>query len=174
MRRYWKALLGLAVVASTVCLGLITPAFGDGYTPAVPTSCQVSARAGVVGERVGVRIEVLASGTSAPTGSIAVTFSPGGSQRVTYSGAPVTVKGPKARSGTTTVDVVFTASDPSRYASCTGHAGVSAAKGTGGKSATPVSTGLPNTGGPHLGILLAGAGLVVAGGGLVERGRRKT
>lgn len=172
--RYWNPLRvvpALAVLVSTVLFGLAPSASADDYMPAQPTTCNVAAKAAVAGDRIQVRLEVLAAG-AAPTGTAVVTFRGGDKQTLAYSGAAVTVKGPKARVGKNPVEARFTPADPKRFAPCVGNDVVSVADEVGGKSASP-SGGLPNTGGPHLAILLTGAGLVAVGGGLAERGRRR-
>ncbi|TNM42713.1 hypothetical protein FHP29_06765 [Nocardioides albidus] len=146
-----------------------SPASADPYTPALPTSCRVSVPPKVVGARVVVRVQVSVAGSVQPRGTVTVGVDDHFSKKVRYDGVAVEVRGPRLAAGEHRARAVFVPDDPARFSGCRDsvrfHIGAQRGSGQAG--------GLPNTGGPHLGFLLAGVGLVVTGGGLVERGRRR-
>ena len=172
MRRY--LVLGSAVTALLAfllaLLGWGSPASADPYTPAVPTSCRVSVPATVVGDRVVVRVRVSAAGNVQPTGNVTVAVDKSFSKKVRYDGVAVEVLGPRLSRGEHRATATFVPADATKFSGCRDGVkfAVGAAEHAGGGTG-----GLPNTGGPHLGFLLAGVGLVATGGGLVERGRRR-
>ncbi|MBM7519277.1 LPXTG cell wall anchor domain-containing protein [Nocardioides nitrophenolicus] len=166
MRRY--LVLGSVVLAPVAFLiGLAGAASADPYSPAVPTSCRVVVPAASVGERVVLRVRVSAAGVQ-PVGKVTVGVDGDFEKTVRYDGLAVEVEGPRVQRGQHKATALFTPDDPKKLMSCKDAVkfDVGAAQRGGGHGA------LPNTGGPHLGFLIAGIGLVAAGGGLVERGRR--
>jgi hypothetical protein len=171
MRRY--LVLGSAFAAPLAfllaLLGWASPASADDYTPALPTSCRVTVPATVVGDRVVVRVRVSVAGNVQPTGTVTVAVDKSFSKKVRYDGVPVEVLGPRLSRGEHKASATFVPDDAKKFSGCRDDVkfAVGAEHGGGGTG------GLPNTGGPHLGFLLAGVGLVATGGGLVERGRRR-
>ena len=161
----------------------------DTYVPSVPTSCTIDAPNVVkVGQRVRLVIEV-SSNTGGPiTGSVDLAISTAGSPRaaraarqakgvvwtrtVRYEGSPVRVLGPKLPRGSYGVDMAFTP-DGGELVGCRDSAafrvGASGDAGDGDNG----SGGLPNTGGPHLYLLVLGLSLVGGGGVLVSEARRR-
>ncbi|WP_158296630.1 LPXTG cell wall anchor domain-containing protein [Nocardioides albidus] len=172
MRRY--LVMGSAVTASLAFLlalaGWGSPASAEPYTPALPTSCRVSVPTKVVGARVVVRVQVSVAGSVQPRGTVTVGVDDHFSKKVRYDGVAVEVRGPRLAAGEHRARAVFVPDDPARFSGCRDSVrfSVGAVRGSGQAGAG----GLPNTGGPHLGFLLAGVGLVATGGGLVGRGRR--
>ncbi|WP_408896358.1 hypothetical protein ACJ5H2_15715 [Nocardioides sp. R1-1] len=173
MRRY--LVLGSAVAALATFLlalaGVAAPALADPYTPAVPTTCRVDVPTTLAGERVVVRVRVTAAGSVQPTGTVTVEVDESFSKKVRYDGAPVEVLGPRVGRGEHRASATFVPDDPTRFTGC--RDSVRFQVGAQGGGAGGGAGGLPNTGGPHLGLLLAGIGLVVTGGGLLERSRRR-
>ena len=172
MRRHLA--LGCALAAPFAFLlaltGMASPATADPYTPAVPTTCRVTVPATVVGDRVVIRVRVSAAGNVRPTGTVTVDVDDTFTKAVRYDGVMVEVRGPRLARGEHRARAVFVPDDPTRFSRCRDSVTFNVgAQGSGGGG----QGGLPNTGGPHVGFLLAGIGLVVAGGGLVERGRRR-
>ncbi|TQK72345.1 MULTISPECIES: hypothetical protein [unclassified Nocardioides] len=171
MRRY--LVLGSAVAAPLAfllaLLGVGSPASADPYPPAVPTTCSLSVPATVVGDRVVLRVRVSATGNAKPIGGLTVTVDDDFSKKLRYNGVAVKVQGPRVAKGQHKATATFVPDDLKNLAGCRDSSkfDVGAAQKGAGKG------GLPNTGGPHLGFLLAGLGLVATGGGLVERGRRR-
>ncbi|GAA3550987.1 LPXTG cell wall anchor domain-containing protein [Nocardioides daeguensis] len=172
MRRY--LVLGSAVAAPLAFLfaliGVGSPASADPYTPTLPASCRVAVPIALVGDRVVVRVRVTAAGNLQPTGTVSVGVDRTFSTTVRYDGTSAEVHGPRLSRGEHRVRVSFVPDDPTKFSGCrdavTVNLGVERADAVGGA--------LPDTGGPHLGLLLAGIGLVAGGGGLVGRGRRRT
>ncbi|WGX98433.1 hypothetical protein [Nocardioides sp. L-11A] len=178
----WSAVVALTAFLFAL-LGVVgSPAGADPYTPAVPTSCRVTVPATVDGDRVVVRVLVTAAGSVAPRGTVTVdgdrlsTRSERAAARwtrtVRYEGAQIEVVGPRLERGKHQATATFVPDDPTRFLRCSDNVkfevGADETGGGGGGG------GLPNTGGPHLGFLLAGIGLVAVGGGLAERARRRT
>lgn len=162
--------LASAVIALFV-VGLFLPgaarADTDPYSPKVPTSCHVSVPTAVVGKRVVVRVRVEATDGQDPRGTVRLTLdSPAWSTTRAYDGAPLRIVGPRLTPGKHVARVHFVPKGD-RYRGCRDAAPI----GIGGEDTPPGA--LPNTGGPHLLVLLSGLGLVAAGGGLVEVGRRR-
>ncbi|MCR1782774.1 hypothetical protein KVF89_09535 [Nocardioides carbamazepini] len=177
-----------AVVALTAfllaLLGLVgSPASADPYTPAVPTSCRVTVPATVAGDRVVVRVQVTAAGSVQPKGTVTVdgdrvsaraAAADRWTRTVRYEGSTVELVGPRLERGRHQATATFVPDDPTRFGRCSDSVKfqVDAEGETGGGNGGSSGGGLPNTGGPHLGFLLAGIGLVAVGGGLAERARR--
>jgi LPXTG-motif cell wall-anchored protein len=171
-----RRLLALpGAVMALFALLLVAPpgAQADDYVPTVPTGCHLSVPATVVGDHVVVRVRIsAASGT--PTGEVTVTIPrkpDAWSVTARYEGTPLRLVGPKLPKGDHVAQVVFTPDDQ-RFAGCRDRAPFQDG-GAGGDHGGTGGENLPNTGGPHLMWLVAGAGLLLTGGGLVERGRRK-
>lgn len=157
-----------AFLVVLLCLPGAARADTDPYSPKVPTSCHVSVPTAVVGQRVVVRVRVEASDGQDPRGTVRLTLgSPSWSRTVAYDGAPLRIVGPRLAPGRHVARVRFVPKG-NRYSGCRD----AAPFGIGGEEGGP-SEDLPNTGGPHLLVLLSGLGLVAAGGGLVEVGRRR-
>ncbi|GEB16245.1 hypothetical protein GUY44_25290 [Pimelobacter simplex] len=157
-----------ALLAVALCLPGAARADTDPYSPTVPTSCHVSVPTAVVGKRVVVRVSVEASDGQDPRGTVRLTLSSERWARTfRYDGTPLRIVGPRLAPGKHVARVHFVPKGD-RYAGCRDQAPF----GIGGDDAGP-SEDLPNTGGPHLLVLLSGLGLVAAGGGLVEVGRRR-
>ncbi len=172
MRRH--LVLGSAVVAPLAFLlalvGWGSPASADDYTPALPTSCRVSVPATVVGDRAVVRVRVSVAGNVQPTGNVTVEVDKSFSKKVRYDGVALEVLGPRLSRGEHKASATFVPDDVKKFSGCRDAVTFSVGAEQAGGGGTG---GLPNTGGPHLGFLLAGVGLVATGGGLVERGRRR-
>ncbi|GAA1530506.1 hypothetical protein [Nocardioides humi] len=181
MRRYlvlWGAVAAPAALLLALA-GVGSSAAADPYTPAVPTSCRITVPTAVVGDRAVVRVRVTAAGNVQPTGNVTVEIdrvaarqaarsAAGWSKTVRYDGATVEILGPRLTAGVHRARATFVPDDPVQFARCRDSAQVRV-----GSDETGGGGPLPNTGGPHLAVLLAGIGLVVTGGGLVERGRRR-
>ncbi len=173
----------VAFVAALLVPGGPATADGD-YPPEVPTSCIINVPHVAVGQRVHLVIEVASNTNDPVTGTVELTIATAARREVAaarrgvvwtrtvrYEGSPLEVLGPELPRGRYRVTMAFTPDD----------SGVS-----GCRNAVPFRVGgggdtggeddddgvLPNTGGPHLWILMAGLGLVVAGGGLASGGRR--
>lgn len=184
----WMFTAALALVPVGLVAG---PAHADDtYVPSVPTSCTVDAPSRVnVGQRVRLVIEV-SSNTSEPiTGSVDLAISTAGSPQalraarqakgvvwtktVRYEGSPVRVLGPKLPRGSYRVDMAFTP-DGGELVGCRDSASfaVGARGGDNGDDDNGIG-GLPNTGGPHLYLLVLGLSLVGGGSVLVSEARRR-
>lgn len=172
MRRYlvWGSAVAAPLAFLLALMGAGSSASADPYTPTLPTSCRVAVPTTLVGDRVLVRVRVSAAGDLQPTGTVSVGVDRTFSAKVRYDGAVVQVRGPRLSRGEHRVTASFVPDDPTRFSGCrdavTLNLGLARADAVGGA--------LPDTGGPHLGFLLAGIGLVVGGGGLAERGRRRS
>ena len=169
-----RRLVGLAgvvtaLLAAVLCAPPSARADVDPYPPKVPTTCHVSVPAAVSGKRVVVRVAVAASDGRDPRGSVRVSIDSGWSTSRSYDGQPLRIVGPRLADGAHVAQVRFVPKG-NRYRGCRDAVDFNVGAESGG---TP-SGQLPNTGGPHLMVLLAGLGLVVSGGGLVELGRRRT
>jgi LPXTG-motif cell wall-anchored protein len=90
---------------------------------------------------------------------------------VRYEGAPLRIVGPRLSRGDHIARITFKP-DPGPFLGCkdTVRFRVGAQSDVGGEEEG--GGNLPDTGGPHLLLLLVGAGLVAAGAGLVGGGRR--
>ena len=183
------------LLSALLALFAVAPgAQADPYSPQVPTTCTIEVTAGNPGQRVVVNVSVTANGADQPTGTVEVSISRGQSassawsttQR--YEGAPLRIVGPRLGAGEHVARVNF-APDGDLYGSCsdTTRFRVGAGGEVGGVSETPGNGGggggdvsgdlggagfLPNTGGPHLILLLLGLGMVAVGGGAVARSRQ--
>lgn len=177
-----RLLTVVALVAALLVPGGPASADGD-YPPEVPTSCNINVPRVAVGQRVHLVIEV-ASNTNEPvTGAVELTISTAARREVAaarrgvvwtksvrYEGSPLEVLGPELPRGRYRVAMAFTPDD-SAVLGCRNAVPFRVGGGqTGGEEDDDGV--LPNTGGPHLWILMAGLGLVVAGGGLAGGARR--
>ncbi len=156
----------------------------DTYTPTFPTSCNINVPHVAVGKRVHLVIEVASNSNVAEVGTVKLTISTASARQaaraaargvvwtktVRYEGSPIEVLGPVLPRGRYRVAMAFTPDD-GQLTGCGNAVGFRV--GGGGTGGEDDDNGtLPNTGGPHLWILLAGLGLVVAGGGLAGGSRR--
>lgn len=154
------------------------------YPPTYPSSCNISVPHVAVGKRVHLVIEVASNSNVPEVGTVKLTISTARareaarvaargvvwSKTVRYEGSPIEVLGPVLPRGRYRVAMVFTP-DNAELGGCRNAVGFRVGGGgTGGEDDDDGS--LPNTGGPHLWILMAGLGLVVAGGGLAGGSRR--
>ena len=178
-----RLLTALAIVGALLVPG--SPAVADDtYTPTVPTSCHIGAPRVSVGERVRLTIEVSSNSNLPEVGTVDLTIATASARQaarlaargvvwtksVRYEGSPIEVVGPKLPRGRYRVTMAFTP-DGDGLTGCRNS--VPLRVGGGGTGGEDDDGGtLPNTGGPHLWILLAGLGLVVAGGGLAGGSRR--
>lgn len=159
----------------------------DNYGAEIPTSCHVGAPRIEVGQRVRVTIEVSSNGNVPEVGSVRLTISTAAARKaarvaargvvwtktVRYAGTPLEVVGPKLPRGRYTVAMAFTP-DGGELVGCRNSAAfrVGAGGDVGGEDDDNGNGVLPNTGGPHLWLLLAGLTLVLGGSGLVGGSRR--
>lgn len=178
-------LLLLPVLAVLALLAPISPASGDDtYTPDIPTSCSVTVPAVAVGDRVVVRVLVSATSNVPPTGTIELTIDRAGAARaarvarvdlpwtktVRYEGDELRIVGPRLSKGEYVAKVRF-APDAGAYLACQDRAPFNIGGATDPGDEVGGEETLPETGGPHLLLLLLGAGLVTVGGGLVGGSR---
>lgn len=173
----------VAFVAALLVPGGPASADGD-YPPEVPTSCNINVPSVAVGQRVRLVIEV-ASNTNEPvTGTVQLTIGTAAARQkvsvaargvvwtksVRYEGSPLEVLGPELPRGRYRVAMAFTPDDGA-VIGCRNAVPFRVGGGeTGGEEDDDGV--LPNTGGPHLWILMAGLGLVLTGGGLASGARR--
>ncbi|WGX97229.1 hypothetical protein [Nocardioides sp. L-11A] len=162
------ALLGLAV--------LLVPdaAHAGPYAPAVPAQCRVAVPATVAGDRVVVRVRVSAPGSLSTAGTVAVEVRARGTRRTLWrstgrhTGEELVLEGPRLPHGRYVARARFTP-DAADVLGCSDRAdvavGAPGARAEGGGA-------LPDTGGPHLVVVLAGLGLLVTGSGIATRHRR--
>ncbi len=171
----------------------VAPAHADdSYAPSIPTSCHIGAPTIKVGQRVVLTIEVSSNSSSPEVGSVKLAISTAATRTATrsaarvaargvvwtktvrYAGTPLEVRGPKLPRGSYVVSMAFTP-DGGELVGCRNSAAfrVGAGGDVGGEDDDNGSGGLPNTGGPHLWILLAGLALVVGGGALAGGSRRQ-
>jgi LPXTG-motif cell wall-anchored protein len=180
-----RRLLTAAAVIVGVLLVPGGPAVADDtYTPTVPTSCNISVPHVAVGKRVHLVIEVASNSNVPEVGTVELTISTARarqaarvaargvvwSKTVRYEGSPIEVLGPVLPRGRYRVAMAFTP-DGGALVGCR-NAVPFRVGGGGGTGGEDDGGNLPNTGGPHLWILMAGLGLVVAGGGLAGGSRR--
>ncbi len=184
--------VALVLVALATLFGLPWSPLTSAASAAVPTACVVSSVQ--VGKSILLDASVQATGNVAATGSLTIEVTKGGGVKAwstvqRYSGAPLRVTGPKASAKARVVTIRFTpdqASQPGGYTpggfdGCVGSAQVGAgdiggeedSRGKRNGATGAAGGGLPNTGGPHLGLLLAGLASVLAGGALVGHSRRR-
>jgi len=171
-----RGLLVAALLALFVALpAFLAPqaAYADTYAPAVPAHCRVAVPTTVSGERVVVRVRVSVPATASPAGRVVAAIEDRGGRvlwRATarHRGEPLALDGPRLPRGDYVARARFTP-DAATVTGCsdrTDFAVGALASGSGGHGA------LPDTGGPHLLVLLGAVGLVAAGGGLVAGARR--
>lgn len=157
----------------------------DTYSPSLATQCQVSVPTAVVTERIVLRVEVSASSVEPPTGDVKVVVdsssasartaraaAPAWSVVARYDGSPLRIVGPRLPRGSHVAKVVFTP-DAGAYEGCR-----DTVRFTIGDVRVPAggpdgSGELPDTGGPPLMALVAGAAMVVVGSGMVRTGRTR-
>ncbi|WP_435770815.1 hypothetical protein [Nocardioides sp. SYSU DS0651] len=176
-------LIMLGVLAAALVAA--PPAQAEPYSP-LPTSCTIDVPVHVAGKRVVFEASVDTTNGTAVTGTVEISVARGGGAAraaqvaggrevwettARYDGDTLRVVGPRLRPGQYIASMRFTP-DNELYGSCTDAVGfrVGAAGGPGGDR-TPDAAGLPNTGGPHLTLLLLGLGLVAVGGGVAVRAR---
>lgn len=188
MRRLLVLVFAAALAMAPV--GLVgAPAHADdSYAPEVPTSCHIGAPTVRVGQRVVLEIEVSSNSNLPEVGSVDLVISTVGSSRaarqarlaakgvvwtrtVRYEGSPIEVVGPRLPRGQYRVTMEFTP-DSGEFIGCRNAARfrVGAGGDTGGEEEE--NPNLPNTGGPHLSLLLVGLALLAGGGGVVAESRR--
>ncbi|TWG90942.1 LPXTG-motif cell wall-anchored protein [Nocardioides sp. J9] len=185
MRRLLTALATVVVLlvpAGTAAAGT------DDYPPTFPSSCNINAPQVAVGQRVHLVIEVASNSNVPEVGTVALTVSTVDARAaraarvapravvwtrsVRYEGTPLEVVGPELPRGRYRVTMAFTP-DNAELVGCRNAAVLRVGGGGGDDTGGVTEPGaLPNTGGPHLWLLLAGLGLVVAGGGLAGGSRR--
>lgn len=158
------------------------------YSPGLPTSCEISVTTSGPGKRVVIDVSVTANGAEQPTGTVDVSISKGnatarGARAAApvwtaterYEGAPLRIVGPRLGAGDYLAGLAFSP-EGNLYASCNDTTRFRVAAGeVGGRDSGggPGGSGfLPNTGGPHLILLLLGLGMVAVGGGTVVRSRQ--
>ena len=132
-----------------------------------------------------IRVYVTASTNVALTGSVDVSITRSGARpvraaraaadwttTVRYEGEPLRIVGPRLSRGEHVARIAFTP-DSSAFAGCRDSLqfGVGATGDVGGED--DGAGLLPDTGGPHLGLLIAGLGMVGAGSVLVARRRER-
>lgn len=145
------------------------------YPPGTPTSCNVDVPHVAVGDRVRLVVEVASNSNLAEVGTVRLRISSAArgviwTKSVSYEGSPIEVVGPVLPRGRYRVAMAFTPDD-TELLGCRN--AVAFRVGGGGDTGGEDDGGtLPNTGGPHLWLLMAGLGLVVAGGGLAGGSRR--
>ncbi|HWJ11298.1 MAG TPA: hypothetical protein VNS46_18095 [Nocardioides sp.] len=157
--------------------------------PDVPTSCHINVPHVAVGKRVHLVIEVVSNSNVPEVGTVKLTISTARARQagrpaarlsargvvwtktVRYEGSPIEVLGPVLPRGRYRASMAFTADDGT-LVGCRNS--VPFRVGGGGDTGGEDDGGfLPNTGGPHLWILMAGLGLVVVGGGLAGGSSRR-
>lgn len=175
----WMFTAALALVPVGLVAG---PAQADDtYVPSVPTSCTIDAPSVVkVGQRVRLTLEVSSNTGGSIDGSVDLTISTARQAKgvvwtktVRYEGSPVRVLGPKLPRGSYRVNMAFTPDDGELVGCRTSAAFRVGASGDTGDEVDSSSDGLPNTGGPHLYLLVLGLSLVGGGGALVSEARRR-
>lgn len=189
MLKKLAALAALALVALLALVSFAPEAGASSYGPALPTQTHVTFVKAVAGQPLVVRFTVTASDGSSPAGSLAYTITSGSGaarSRVllraaaagsTHIQGSVTVTGQTAHAGSTYLaSGSFSPSNPARYLPSSGSARTTVGSGNnggGGGSNGGTTGGLPNTGGPDLGWLIAGVALLGAGAGAVGLSRRR-
>lgn len=178
-----RLLTALAIVAALLVPGGQAIADDGDYPPSYPSSCNINVPHVAVGKRVHLVIEVASNSNVAEVGTVKLTISTASARQaaraaargvvwtktVRYEGSPIEVLGPVLPRGRYRVAMAFTPDD-GQLTGCRN--AVAFRVGGGGTGGEDDDGTLPNTGGPHLWILLAGLGLVVAGGGLAGGSRR--
>lgn len=158
----------------------------DTYSPDVPTSCNVTVPTAVAGQRVVMRVVVTANTNLPVTGSVDIKITKGAAtartarvapvtvwtKTVRYEDSPLRVVGPRLSRGDHIASVRFTP-DAATLIGCEDVApfevgGVRDDGDVGGEG------DLPDTGGPNILLLLAGAVMLVAGVELVASSRRRS
>lgn len=193
MRRF-AGVLALALVATSwFGLSAVPHAAADPYTPTLPTGCTTAAARVVVGEQILISVQVSANSAEPVVGKVELSITPAASPAVSarsaapvwtkviyYTGSPMQVRGPSLPAGRYTATAAFT-SGTDAYLACTAATGfrVRGAVGGeidenegGGSRGDAAGGALPNTGGPHLQLLLLGVGLTIGGGIVANRSQR--
>jgi hypothetical protein len=176
----------LVVVAlSMAVVPLTSPANAVSYGPKLPTSVHIKVVQSANGKALKFRLSVSASDGTSPAGRIAYGISrAAGAARgaqvaaratsgsVNVSGSAVTVTGQVAHAGSYVIVARFSPSNSAKYlpSSNSLRTGIKAAGGQGNDNG---AGGLPNTGGPDLGWLVAGFALAGAGAAAVAFSRRR-
>lgn len=168
MRRTFN-LLG-ALGGLFLALFVVVPS-AQAYTTPLPTTCSISASAPVANQAVTINVEVGATGATPATGTVDLSITRGGdelyTQTLPYNGSPLSVSGPSLPAGSYQAALDFTPSDTRAFDGCSATAPFQVA----GVGDDNDNGGLPNTGGPHMYLLVLGLGLVAGGAGLVGRAR---
>ncbi|WGX98435.1 LPXTG cell wall anchor domain-containing protein [Nocardioides sp. L-11A] len=187
-----KKLAALAMLTAAFAVAPSTPAQADGYTPKIPTVTTIKVIANEAGKPVVLEVSASANHPTPPAGNIAITLATGGtaargaralvaapvfSTTVHFVDRPVRVEGPRLPKGRYVATAALTPDDaalflPSSGSTQTFRVAADDDNGSGGGGGDQ-GAGLPNTGGPDLGWLLLGGGLLVAGAGGVSYGRRR-
>lgn len=195
MRRFLVSVFAAALAWAPVGL-VVAPAHADdSYAPEVPTSCHVGAPQVTVGQRVVLEIDVSSNSNLPEVGSVDLVIFTAGSARaartaraalaarpvagrvlwtrtVRYEDSPIRVVGPRLPRGLYRVTMAFTP-DSGEFIGCRNAARFRVGGGGepgGGDEDGPL---LPNTGGPHLSLLVLGLALLAGGGGIVAESRRQ-
>lgn len=169
-------LLLLPVLAVLAVFGLATPANADPIDEPVdvPTACHVSVPSAVVGGRVVLNVIVTANTNLPVTGSADIKITKGTAtvwtKTVRYEDSPLRIVGPRLSRGDHVASIRFTP-DADTFIGCEDVApfevgGIREDGDTGGEGE------LPETGGPHFLLLVAGAVLVLVGAERVAASRR--
>lgn len=150
----------------------------DTYTPTLPTSCRVAVATERDRDRVVLEVAVSANGTEPVRGVVDITIGRAGSAKVVwrrslqYDGIPLRVTGPRLPRGRFEATMAF-APDGGVYDGCRAATDLGS-RPSGDPGHGPAGT-LPDTGGPHLSLLLTGIGLLASGGALTRsRARART
>lgn len=185
-----RVLLVVTGLVASVLLTLgagVSPARADDdtYAPSVPTSCHIGTPRIAVGQRVVLEVDVSSNSTTPLSGRVDLVITRGGAARaaravvagvvwsksVRFEGTPLRVLGPRLPRGSYAVRMAFTPDDGS-FDGCVNTAGLVIGGPTDNGSDGPDHGVLPDTGGPHLYLLLLGAALVAGGAGVLAQGRR--
>ncbi|HWI42795.1 MAG TPA: hypothetical protein VNS81_04210 [Nocardioides sp.] len=182
-----RILVAVGALLAAVLFLPVPGAVAEDYPSDLATSCQVEVPGAIDGDHIVLDVAVTANSAAQPTGTVALSIKKGSksvwSDSVVYKGSPIRVTGPHLRPGHYVAKMAFQPAS-SVYQSCNASVGFgvspASAGGPGHGSANAGSPGngigglLPNTGGPHLALLLLGLALVVGGGGVVTGSRRLT
>jgi hypothetical protein len=188
MRRLLVSVFAAALAMAPVGLAGTPAHADDSYAPEVPTSCHVDVPTVKVGRRVVLEIEVSSNSNLPEVGSVDLAISTAGPARaarasrvaargvvwtrtVRYEGSPIKVVGPRLPRGQYRVTMEFTP-DSGEFIGCRNAARFRVGAGGDNGGEDDDNPNLPNTGGPHLSLLLVGLALLAAGGGGVAESRR--